>query len=265
MGTLQSGGISKCDAHAIVRLVGKVAGLREALPEKRRQLMEGLCELIGAHYWTWALGVNLSPESPPAWGLQIHGGFNEDQLMKFARAQEHPDLAELTAPFVALLKQKGTHLTRLRQQTDPEDRFRSSGAYPLWKEVDVAPGIMSVRPIDAATVSAVSIHRRMDAPLFTERDSRIAHIVLSETGWLHPKALAEKDTTVVPALSARRKTVFMLLVQGYPRNRIAANLGISRHTADEHVKAIYRHFGVHSQSELIRRFTNGDGGDAPNP
>jgi DNA-binding CsgD family transcriptional regulator len=254
--------LSKDDARAIVRLLGEVAVSEESLPAKRQRLMDGLCGLIDADCWTWALGINLRPDSLPAWVLQLHGGFDDERLMKFVRAQEHPDLTALTAPFAALMMERKAHISRLRQQTDPEDRFRSSGAYPLWKEVDVAPGIMSCRPVDATTLSAVSIHRRMDEPLFTARDLRIAHIVLTEVPWLHPKANAGRDSAGVPALSPRRRTVFMLLVQGYSRGRIASNLELSRHTVDEYVKEIYRHFDVHSQAELIGRFTKGDGGDA---
>jgi hypothetical protein len=38
-------------------------------------------------------------------------------------------------------------------------------------------------------------------------------------------------------------------------------LQISPHTAKDHIKAIYEHFGASSQLELIRRFRFGDAGD----
>ena len=42
-----------------------------------------------------------------------------------------------------------------------------------------------------------------------------------------------------------------------------ASLAISELTVNEHVKRVYRHFGVHSQSQLVSRFLRGDGGDVP--
>ena len=43
-------------------------------------------------------------------------------------------------------------------------------------------------------------------------------------------------------------------VRGTPRKEIAADLGLSLHTVNDHLKQIYRHFGVRSQVELVARF-----------
>lgn len=223
--------------------------------------MDRLCALIGADYWTWAIAADLRPGVLPAWVLHLHGGFDDEKIARFVRAQEHPDLAILTAPFAALLAANGRHTTRLRQQTDPEDFFSRSGAFPIWKELDISPGIMSCRPVDATTLSAISIHRKMDRPFFSERESRLAHILLSEIPWLHPRGANAGDVGAVPSLSPRKRSVLMLLVAGQTRAEIATHLGLSPHTVNGYVKEIFGHFGVNSQAQLAARFLAGDGGD----
>ncbi len=249
------------DAGELVEIVGEVCAMDAPLLQRRRFVMERLCQLVDADYWTWGIAADLRPGVLPSWVLHLHGGFEDGQLAKFARAQEHPDMARLTAPFAELLAVTGSHVTRLRQQTDPEDTFVRSGAYPLWAELDIAPGIMSCRPVDATTLSSVLIHRRMTRPFFTERDARLAHILLSEIPWLHPRGTRSEDVAAVPMLSPGKRSILLLLMAGQSRGQIAKNLGLSVHTINDHVKEIFGVFGVNSHSQLAARFLAGDGGD----
>lgn len=52
-----------------------------------------------------------------------------------------------------------------------------------------------------------------------------------------------------------------MLLEGHTQKEIARLLHISPHTAHDHAKAVYRHFGVSPQVALIRRFKSGDGRD----
>ena len=53
----------------------------------------------------------------------------------------------------------------------------------------------------------------------------------------------------------------IILIQGSSRKEIAARLEISVHTVSGYCRELYDRFDVHSQGELIRRFSHGDGGD----
>jgi DNA-binding CsgD family transcriptional regulator len=64
-----------------------------------------------------------------------------------------------------------------------------------------------------------------------------------------------------PPPAPRQRVTMNLLLQGETRTQIAAHLGISPHTAQGYIKAVLRHFGVHSRPELLARFHRGDGGD----
>jgi DNA-binding CsgD family transcriptional regulator len=58
---------------------------------------------------------------------------------------------------------------------------------------------------------------------------------------------------VVDSLTPAQRRVFTYLVDGIVEKRIAALLGLSRHTVHNHVRAIYRAFEVQSRPELLAR------------
>ncbi len=52
-------------------------------------------------------------------------------------------------------------------------------------------------------------------------------------------------------LVPRHRTVLNLLGDGWNRKKIVGHLGISLNTVHGYVKDIFKHFGVHSQPELL--------------
>ena len=253
--------LTEDDVRAIVRLLGKVAVDGKSLNDKRAILMKGMCELIKADRWVWGLLGRGEAGELPTFSLQARGGFTEKQFADYLKAQEHPDMGRYNAPFLAEYAEKGRHLTRLRQQIDTENTFPQSDAYALWEVADISPLIMSFRPNTTGVTSAVALFRKFGADMFSSRDSRIAHIILSEVGWIHEEVLPDKADEQMLLLSPRLNTVLNLLVQGQGRKQIAADLEISINTVNGYAKDLYRRFGVHSQAELINKFISGDGGD----
>ena len=53
------------------------------------------------------------------------------------------------------------------------------------------------------------------------------------------------------SLTPRQRVVLRELTQGRTEAQIARRLGIAYSTVHEHVKAIYRHFRVHSKAKLL--------------
>lgn len=246
-------GIDELDARAMVRLVAQVATAGTDHATARELLMDGLVKLTGADCWVWTLAY-LHPDRPPAYVSINHGGFTEERYTKLLKASEHPDMAELTAPFAQELSENGRLLTRLRQEIDAAARFSSTGAYPLWIEADIAPMILSARPLNDQCLSFVGLYRRADDSLFGERERQIAHIMLEEVSWLHEIGWPEDFGSPTPSLSRRPRLVLNLLLEGHSRKFIAAELGLSVHTVSDYVKEIYRAFGVQSHAELMRRY-----------
>lgn len=226
-------------------------------------MLEGLCKLIGADCWVWALSCQREPSKPQVYVSFLSGGFSEDGFVKVLKAVEHPAMIDITNKYFSELKRENAHLTRSRFQITTPEELLASGAHEAWKEANIGPTIMSLRPLDDAASSAVVLYRHYDRPEFTQRESRIAHIVLAEIPWLHEQGWPDDRGVQVPKLSRRQRLTLNLLTLGHSQKQIAAEMGISMHTVRDYIKDVYRCFNVHSQAELMSRFFQGNGKDVP--
>lgn len=252
--------LDESDARAIVRLLGEVASAPGAHAEKKRLVMDGLSRLIDADSWWWGLAVQPDCAKTPCYVCIDQNGFSPAQFASFHQASDHPEMTGIQSRFASECARRSTHLTRHRRQLDPDDSYQRTAAFPLWQAANVNGVIISFRPMGGASFSVVGLYRRLGAPLFSERDNRIAHIILTSIPWLHAQSWPEDRGVDVPKLSPRQRITMNLLIQGFTRAQIAEHLKISVHTANEYVKTVFKHFGVHSQAALIGWFKHGDGG-----
>ncbi len=258
--THQGSMLAEDDVRRMVRLLGFVIADQGDFQEKRRKLMDGLCEIINATSWVWSMS-EFHPDKPPSSVGLIHGGFDEQRFATYLEAINHPAMEEVSRISSLELQSKGIHLTRTRQQMDPLSLLDRSAAGPLWRKIDIGPLLMSLRPMQGGGVNAIRVYRTLGEPHFTERESKIAHIILSEVPWLHFQSFPDKESQEITNLYPRHRTVLNLLCEGWSRKKIAEHLGLSVNTIHGYAKIIFKHFGVHSQSELLARLTIGDGGD----
>lgn len=255
--------LAENDVRAMVRLVGSVAGPGDHAV-KKQSLMRGLCDLIGAKKWAWALSCNFAADRPPVYVGFLHRGFSKEEFACFLRACEHPDTQQTNGRLIEEFRRRQTHLTRRQEEIDPENRYADLPELRgLWERADVGAVIMSLRPIGVNGQSLIGVYRSVGAPPFTPRESRMAHIILSEVGWLHEQGWPEEHSSHVPRLSPRQRVTLNLLLDGQSRKEIADHLAISVNTVSGYVKDVYRHFGAQSHAELMSRFQSGDGGDLP--
>jgi DNA-binding CsgD family transcriptional regulator len=254
--------LDETDVREIVRLIGEVAALRGGHADKKRYLMNGLSKLVDADAWVWGLSCQSEPDKPQIYVSFIRGGLDDQAFAKLLHAIEHPDMIDLASRFFIELKEKKTHLTRTRTQISDVRQLAESPAIEAWKEADIGPVILSHRPLDEKSCSALGLYRRFGRPEFSARETRIAHIILTEVPWLHEQGWPEDRGVDVPVLSRRHRLTLNLLIQGQSYKQISTHLKISLNTTQEYIKDIYRHFGVHSQAALMSRFFQGDGEDA---
>lgn len=253
--------LSERDVREIVRLLGDVVLARGDFAATKRQLAEGICRLIGAEAWTWSLGCIAEPGEQPVYLGMAQGGFDEARYASLILAAGHPDMAWASEKLLREMRQRSTHVTRMRQQIVDEATFAASGVNAYLREADIGPFIFSLRPIDARSISTISLFRGRDDPPFSERETRIAHVLLSELSWLHEQGWPTDRGASVPRLSPRLRLVLNLLLDGRSRKEIALDLQLSEYTIAQYQRSVYRHFGVGSQTSLLRRFRMGDGGD----
>lgn len=251
------------DVRAIVRLLADAAAEPGSVDRKREVLMDGLCRLVDAQAWLWAAAPSLVPGQQPVYLFHQLGGFQPDQIPDYLAAVEHPDTGEMATSFLMELEKTGRHLTRRRQEFVADERFFSSPTHPLWTKAGIGPLMLSYRPLDRGAYSAIGIYRKVEAAAFTPRESKIAHIVLSEVDWLHVDGLPIEESRSLPTLSPRCRMVFTHLLHGRSRKEIAELLGLSVHTINDYVKTVFSHFGVRSTPALLARFRHGNGQETP--
>ena len=250
---MESGVFCENDVRAMVRLLGEVIAAPGDPCERRRLLMDGLCKLVGATSWIWCL-AEFDAANPP-WFLGFeHSGVDEKRFAGYIEALSRPVAQSETRPPYTELMDDGPHLTlKLLDQAATDGDLRSG--------VDIGPLLISQRPVDGGGTSGLAIYRESGATHFTDREERIARIILNEIPWLDFQALPDETSPAVTRLYPRHRSVLNLLGEGWNRKKIALHLGISENTVHGYVKEIFRHFGVHSQSELLARFSKGNGGE----
>lgn len=205
--------------------------------------------------------AEFDPDKPPSFIGFEHGGWGEERFARYIEAMNHPAMQPVTHPSSIELQEKNIHLTRTQRQMDPDMLLENSAAAPFWERADIGALMTSQRPMTDGGISGIGDYRKSGLPHFTQREARIAHIILSEIPWLHFQAFPDKASREITRLYPRHRTVLNLLCEGWSRKKIAAQFGLSIHTVHGYAKAIFSHFGVHSQSELLTRFSRGDGGD----
>jgi len=253
--------LAEADVRAIVRLLGDIIATGQDHAGAKRQLLEGVCGLVDADAWTWSLGRIVEPGEQPVYIGMAHGGLDAARYSHLVLAASHSDMAWTSEKLLAEMRERGSQVTRRRQQVVDEAAFAASGVDASLADADIGPFIFSLRPIEGRAVSTIAIFRRRHDPPFSERETRIAHILLSELSWLHEQGWPTDRGATVPHLSPRQRTVLNLLLDGRTRKEMAGSLSLSLHTVAQYQKAIYRHFGVRSHATLIRRFQMGNGGD----
>ncbi|MDF1811620.1 MAG: LuxR C-terminal-related transcriptional regulator [Verrucomicrobiales bacterium] len=245
----------------MIRLLGDVAGTENQIEAKRAMLLEGLRSLIDADRWVWTLMGYVSENTKVPHTLFLHGGFAEGELTKYLEIQEHSDLKWMTEKFFTELQETEKNVTRLGQQLVTEEQLAGADIYPHLVQANLGPIALFGRSTRNGQVSVISFFRTVDRPLFSSRDARIIHIILSEVQWMHENSWPNHPREEISRLSPRLRTVLCLMIQGASRKTIARELSLSLHTVHGYIKHIYQALGVHSQSELICRFIEGDGGD----
>ncbi len=252
-------GVGEGAARAMVRLLCEVVAHPGDTSARKRHLMDGLCALIRADAWAWSL-LRFEKGSNPRQVVMLHGGFGEDRLAKWATAIEHPDIQPVTGALVSEAVTARRSFTRQSSEFVPPAWWDSdSPSFLLWQEANIRSFLLSAWPQRDGGFSGIGFYRNADRPDFTPRECRIAHILLSEIPWLHQAGLDDGDGRGLFRLPPRQRTTLNLLIQGWPRKKIATHLGVSENTVHGYAREVFRHFGVRSQAGLIARFAKTDG------
>jgi DNA-binding CsgD family transcriptional regulator len=106
---------------------------------------------------------------------------------------------------------------------------------------------------DGRLVACLTVGRDPGRPRFTGRDRSIVCTLHPEVAWVYRTdvALVSPDTRALPQ---RVRETLQHLLAGKGEKQIAAAMGLSHNTIHHYVKALHKHFGVSSRSELLARW-----------
>ncbi len=253
--------LPESDVRAMVRLLAEVAVTPGGVMEQKRRLVEGIAELTGADLWLWNVTRFEVGKAPAA--ISIMHNLSEQQITTLAHeSYSNPD--DEYHIRANLLCESRDHWTRtVRRVMRPFECDASVIYQKFSKAIDCSESMLTAYPIPKhpGVFSCTGLHRCKGRGPFTMRETRILHILTGEVGWLHEMGMPGTDGQEVSVMRPRLQTVLALLMDGQPPKRIAVHLDLSVHTVRGYIKEIYRHFGVGSRAELLRRFMVGDGGD----
>lgn len=102
--------------------------------------------------------------------------------------------------------------------------------------------------------------RSLGEPKFSGRDKEFLATLHQELAPLVGRQLALANEPSALYLSPRLRQVLKCLLEGDSEKQVACRLGLTRDTTHQYVKAIYRHFGVHTRAELMARWIRFDRG-----
>jgi DNA-binding CsgD family transcriptional regulator len=243
------------DVSAIIRLLGQLAVQEGDLPVKRRFLTGGLAELVQADYWFWLhLKDDTRSDRPMPFGL-LDGGFSQSQRVKFAEASTSPATAILNA---RLRQGSDRHITRRRVDLIDDDQWFSSELHQhFYRPAGVGEFLSSIYPLGNGAFSSMMFIRSPGRPPFTPRDMCLVHLITEEIDWLHREGSDVPAGDRVNELSPRQRQVLVRVMSGDGVKQIAQVLSLSPHTVNDHLKDIYRRFGVGGRAELLALFFGG--------
>ncbi len=128
--------------------------------------------------------------------------------------------------------------------------------------IEAIPELLRVHP--RARIVVLTAHPRADlaqraiaagASAFVAKEQRLADVVEAIHEARPERPLIRAPLPAAPAndLTPREQEVLVLLARGQDAAGIARQLGLSRHTVRDHVKAILNKLGVHSQLAAVSR------------
>jgi DNA-binding CsgD family transcriptional regulator len=208
--------------HAL-RLALELRDLPTGSELQKRRALEGLASLVEAQVGQWVYWVYVDDSDHEGGGTTLRRALDLGW----------PHDADQGA-FVAYIDSE-------QSMSGPIGTFvRDSVLYTIYA------------PPDRGMVVGFSLHRPWGGQPFSERERRLVDVFHRECVFLHEPP-SDLPPTILRGLAPRLRETLLGLVRGRSEKQLAADAGLSPHTVHDYVKALHRHFGVQSRSELLAR------------
>lgn len=243
------------DAIRLIAAVTSLAPSPDDLEARRQDVVAALGEIIEADagHWAWGRGAPDTNSIAPV--ALVDFGYTHEQRAVMIDQALNPESMKMFQVRMATRFDGQRLASATRRDLIPDDQWRCS---PLWckyvERLGLDSWVHAVRYRGVDTWSCLHMLRRRTKPEFEARHAALLHAALASIAWLSSTAGEVVPTDNFKPLTPRQRTVMLLVLDGRSRKDIASQLGLSEHTIDDHLKAIYSHLGVKSVGELAARF-----------
>lgn len=219
--------------------LGCLTGCGMSLAAELAGCSSGFRRDLGTAVWGWENGYDR-----PAW------------LRMLATFQKNP----LYNPLMNAYLSSDAHATNTclaRKDLLTDDEWHRQEDYlALHRSVGVDETLVCFARIAGTKneVSEVFVCRDIGERDFSPRDKAIVQEAVAHVAPLVGGPLARFADPSPADLPPRSRLVLRCLLEGDSDKRLVARLGLTRNTVNQHVKVIFRHFGVRSRAELLARW-----------
>jgi DNA-binding CsgD family transcriptional regulator len=265
------------DFRAMLRLAGEAGELPPGSRQRRLHLLDGVRRLVGGQSSLMFLlgpGAGRGPltDAPVFMTASMPAGQQAafEHLIRYNPPPRNPIVP-------LLLRNPAPLLTQHRRQVAPERTWFHSDFYNEFLRPKGLDDVLYVKvPVPGGRTLALAVLRGAGDQPFGDRECRLADLFHEEAGRLYgidaptpadlpiPRGPAMLQTPGVSdgaapdgrlaALPPRLRPVLSHLLDGQGEKQVAIQLGLSRHTVHEYVKALYRKLNVSSRGELMAQF-----------
>jgi DNA-binding CsgD family transcriptional regulator len=257
------------DYRALFQLIGECRELGADPLAWRDHFLQGACQLTSAvaGISTEAQGFFNEP------GFEVlrnrYRGFDDSAMRDHARYLAEQGFCRFDPPFARYVQLHRTLTTRSHEQLIDRDRWVRSKLFneyfrPSYFDDRLLSGCRLRSPdgVGPGRHDCISLMCALGDKPFRARDRRLVRLLHREIAPMIGRQLAATNEPSASQLSQQRRQVLECLLEGDSEKQVSARLGLTRQTVNQYVKAVYRHFRVHSRAQLMARWIRFERGDS---
>lgn len=245
------------DVRSVIQTVGECWELGGDARQWRTHYLEKISQIVGAD-----VGVSGEIDGMIAGSLKFIAntewgfgrgcdpkGLRQAEIETYQRRGEPP---EFFTKYHRGYQAQGPFCASRRQLIEDRSWYRSQSYFDFFRSSSIDHHCQTFAVINGTQDSHTGCYllRALKRPDFSEREKMIVHesnlAIASYVGG----RLARYSGSPLEALTPRQRDVVRCALDGDGDKQISLRLNISKHTVNDHLKAIYKRFGVCTRAEL---------------
>jgi DNA-binding CsgD family transcriptional regulator len=241
------------DVQAVLRLVGGAAELWYQPVLQREFTLDSLCKLLSAKAAVCYTFGDVLTGGTTACGAMTAVGLDNAAQERFATYLKTGTPRDPVMDVLASVD--GRVITLARPDAVADDGWYTSDHYKQVREPLGFDHALYVKIVAASLgrQTIVMLARAKGEAAFTDRDSYLCELCLSEMAWPYTPDVDYTDPRL-ETLQPRLKKVMRHLLEGDSEKQVALKLGLSPHSVHQYVKQLYAQLEVNSRGELLAQW-----------